>query len=66
MRYKVKHEVPPAQCHECGEPIRRPKRFCSDECIARWSRTSVGITIDPRGKAQVERMRRDRQASVSV
>jgi len=63
MRYKVKHSLPPAQCHECGEPIRRPKRFCSDECIVRWSRvTNGGITIFARGAAQVATERSKRRA----
>jgi hypothetical protein len=58
MRYPVKTTAPMNQCHECGTEIRAPKRFCSEECIVRWSRGS-NLKLDPRGCAQVERSRRE-------
>ena len=36
MRYSTRADIPPNQCLECGEIIRRPKRFCNDEHKEIW------------------------------
>jgi hypothetical protein len=56
MKYPTKSTTPKNQCMECGALIRRPKRFCDDDCHARWNRGS-GMKLNYNGVAQVERMR---------
>jgi hypothetical protein len=36
LTYATKAATPPNLCLGCNEPIRRPKRFCSDDCKEDW------------------------------
>ena len=64
MRYSTHPTHPPNLCRECGEQVRRPKRFCDTRCERLW-RSGPEITdaqkdLYARSIEQIAKQRKER------